>query len=246
VRQDSRFSGRAFDEVAFAMSRDGGRTWPETIRVSQTPVNESNPLRQQAFIPSVVIAGDGTVGVTYYDFRNDVDGVPELTDHWLMRFGKSCSNPRHWKEVRLTEESFDYLEAPEAGGLFLGDYVGPHCYEATPARLLRPVVPGRSGERVLPRRRNPSPGSGRSGGERKVRCSDSSSPCVCLGTRALRAGGPTRVTRSLREDLQALLRPPQSKVRRTDNHGRSTVRFWRGFSPLCSHYGNMLASALLG
>jgi hypothetical protein len=82
VRQDSRFSGRAFDEVAFAMSRDGGRTWPETIRVSQTPVNESNPLRQQAFIPSVVIAGDGTVGVTYYDFRNDVDGAPELTDHW--------------------------------------------------------------------------------------------------------------------------------------------------------------------
>lgn len=42
-----------------------------------------------------------------------------------MRCGRHCSDPRQWrKEVRLTEESFDNLEAPEAGGLFLGDYVG--------------------------------------------------------------------------------------------------------------------------
>jgi hypothetical protein len=73
----------------------------------------------------VAVAGDGTVSVTYYDFRNDVDGAPELADHWLVRCRSRCSDPRRWKnEVRLTDEPFDYLEAPEAGGLFLGDYVG--------------------------------------------------------------------------------------------------------------------------
>ncbi len=56
VWQDSRFSGGAFDEVAFAMSRDGGRSWSETIKVSQTPADPVSPLRQQAFIPSVAVA----------------------------------------------------------------------------------------------------------------------------------------------------------------------------------------------
>jgi hypothetical protein len=67
------------------MSRDGGRNWSETIKVRQTPVDPVSPLRQQAFIPSVVVARDGTVGVSYYDFRNDVDGAPELADHFLVR-----------------------------------------------------------------------------------------------------------------------------------------------------------------
>jgi hypothetical protein len=125
VWQDGRFTGFDFDQIAFSQSTDGGATWSEPIRVNQTPPDEGNPFRQQAFIPSVVVAGNGTVGVTYYDFRNDVDGALELADHWLVRCRNRCSDPRRWRnEVRLTEESFDYLEAPEAGGLFLGDYVG--------------------------------------------------------------------------------------------------------------------------
>jgi hypothetical protein len=125
VWQDSRFSGGAFDEVAFAMSRDGGRSWSETIKVSQTPADPVSPLRQQAFIPSVAVADDGTVGVSYYDFRNDVDGAPELADHFLVRCRSHCADAANWgDESRLTDESFDYLQAPTAGGLFLGDYVG--------------------------------------------------------------------------------------------------------------------------
>lgn len=125
VWQDARFSGFDYDEVALAMSRDGGRTWSETIKVNQTPFDPVNPLRQQAFIPSVAVARDGTVGVTYYDFRNDVDGAPELADHFLVRCQSSCADAARWgHEARLTDESFDYLQAPTAGGLFLGDYVG--------------------------------------------------------------------------------------------------------------------------
>jgi hypothetical protein len=125
VWQDPRFSDGAFDEVAFAMSRDGGQSWSETIKVSQTPVDPVSPLRQQAFLPSVAVAGDGTVGVSYYDFRNDVDGAPELADHFLVRCRSRCADAASWgHEVRLTDQSFDYLQAPTAGGLFLGDYVG--------------------------------------------------------------------------------------------------------------------------
>ena len=58
------------DNIAFSMSTDGGRTWSPTIKVNQTPTNEPN-YDQQAFTPSVDVASDGTVTVSYYDFRNN-------------------------------------------------------------------------------------------------------------------------------------------------------------------------------
>ena len=125
VWQDARFSDFFFDEVAFSMSKNRGRTWSETIKISQTPPNPVSPLRQQAFIPTVAVARDGTVGVTYYDFRNDVDRAPELADHFLLRCRADCADPASWgDELRLTNRSFNYLQAPTAGGLFLGDYTG--------------------------------------------------------------------------------------------------------------------------
>ena len=125
VWQDVRFNN--IEEVAFSMSTDGGFTWSEPIKINQTP--ENIPLlRRQAFLPSVAVNGQGVVGVTYYDFRNDIDsGVPvELADHWFVYCEANCSDPASWmsNELRLTDESFDYVPAPFAGGLFLGDYVG--------------------------------------------------------------------------------------------------------------------------
>lgn len=124
VWQDARFSG--FDEVAFSMSLDGGLTWSTPVKVNQTPDTPGNQLRQQAFLPSVE-AANGVVGVTYYDFRND-DGSGELADHWFASCDANamdCSDPANWGgENRLTDASFDYLQAPFANGLFLGDYVG--------------------------------------------------------------------------------------------------------------------------
>lgn len=128
VWQDSRFTG--FDQVAFIMSEDGGLTWSTPIKVNQTPANADNPLRQQAFIPSVAVSDDGTVVVTYYDFRFDVEG-PELADHFAVHChpgSEDCSDADSWTdagdEVTLTDTSFDILQAPVARELFLGDYVG--------------------------------------------------------------------------------------------------------------------------
>jgi hypothetical protein len=126
VWQDVRFNG--IEEVAFSMSTDDGFTWSEPIKINQTPANNDNPLRQQAFLPSVAVNGQGVVGVTYYDFRNDIDAgtLVELADHWFVYCEDDCSDPASWvnHEIRLTDDSFDYAQAPFAGGLFLGDYVG--------------------------------------------------------------------------------------------------------------------------
>jgi hypothetical protein len=124
VWQDARFSGFQFDEVAFSMSADGGLTWSAPTKVNRTPVNTTNPLRQQAFLPSVAVTADGTVVVTYYDFRND-GSVGELADHFAVHCHAPCPGGSSFdSEVRVTDTSFDILNAPVARGLFLGDYVG--------------------------------------------------------------------------------------------------------------------------
>jgi hypothetical protein len=124
VWQDSRFSGFRFDEVAFSMSTDGGLTWTAPTKVNRTPATPANPLRQQAFLPSVAVLGDGTVVVTYYDFRND-NNTGELADYFAVHCHAPCSGGASFEEeVELTDASFDILNAPVARGLFLGDYMG--------------------------------------------------------------------------------------------------------------------------
>ena len=128
VWQDTRFSG--VDEIALSMSTNGGRTWSAPIKVSQTP-RSSVALNQQAFVPNVRVADDGTVAVTYYDFRNNdaSPGVP--TDYWIVHCHAGtadCSQAENWgAEARLSPASFDIEQAPAARGpfgYFLGEYEG--------------------------------------------------------------------------------------------------------------------------
>jgi hypothetical protein len=119
------------DGIRFSQSTDGGATWSPPVQINQTPVNATNPCRQQAFIPAVVAAGDGTVVVTYYDFRNDTNTPTgfEATDYFALfckpTGPKPCSTASNWKnEARLTDNSFNILDAPVARGHFLGDYMG--------------------------------------------------------------------------------------------------------------------------
>ncbi len=129
VWEDARFSNFQYNEVAFSMSSDGGFTWSTPIRVNQTPFNMA-PLNRQAFYPVIAVAPNGTIGVTYYDFRfNDSNpGVP--TDYWLVQCHLTSStmptNPASWgSELRLTTSSFN-LEAMQfaVDGYWPGDYFG--------------------------------------------------------------------------------------------------------------------------
>jgi hypothetical protein len=127
--QDNRFAG--VDQIAFSMSTDGGNSWSKPIKVSQTPPS-SSVANEQAWVPAVEVAADGTIAVTYYDFRfNTADpGVP--TDAWLVHCHPSatttCAKAADWgNEMRLTDSSFDLEQLPSARGpfgYFVGDYEG--------------------------------------------------------------------------------------------------------------------------
>ena len=120
VWQDGRFSDFRHNGIAFSSSADGGFTWSTPARVNQTPLNIA-PGNQQAFTPSVHVADDGTIGVTYYDLRNNTrDPVTLPTDYWLV---SSRDAGETWTETHIAGP-FDITTAPVAGGYFLGDYQG--------------------------------------------------------------------------------------------------------------------------
>jgi hypothetical protein len=113
VWQDARFSGGARDGIAASQSSDGGLTWSAPVQINGDPL-------VPAFTASVHVRRDGTVGVTYHDFRsNTADPATLPTDTWLVRSRDGVT----WRESRVSKP-FDMAKAPVAGGLFVGDYQG--------------------------------------------------------------------------------------------------------------------------
>jgi hypothetical protein len=111
VWQDARFSGGARDGIAFSTSTDAGLTWSAPVQVNRDP-------GVPAFVPSVAYRSDGTVGVTYYDLRNNTLSAATLpTDYWLVRSPDGAD----WTESHVAGP-FDLAIASNAEGLFLGDY----------------------------------------------------------------------------------------------------------------------------
>jgi hypothetical protein len=114
VWADGRFSGGARPDVVLSRSADDGRTGSTPVKVNQTPVPAA------AFNPAVEVSSDSTVGVEYYDFRNNTaaPGVP--TDVFLAHSHNLGST---WSEQHIGGP-FDMENAPFARGYFLGDYQG--------------------------------------------------------------------------------------------------------------------------
>ncbi|MEU8843834.1 sialidase family protein [Streptomyces roseus] len=109
------FSGGTFDSVQLVRSTDGGRTWgaPELISPKGVP----------AFSPSVAVDERGTLALTYYDLRHLEPG-----DTTTLPTAYQLATLPHGNTERRTERQisriFDWLQAPYAGGYFLGDYQG--------------------------------------------------------------------------------------------------------------------------
>jgi hypothetical protein len=111
--QDARFSTGPHDGIAFSRSLDGGLTWSTPVGINAVP-------GVPAFEPSIAIRSDGTMGISYYDFRNNTASPATLpTDYWITRSGDGIV----WRETHVSG-SFDLDVAPVAEGLFLGDYQG--------------------------------------------------------------------------------------------------------------------------
>jgi hypothetical protein len=102
--------------VELTHSVDGGRTWSAPTRVNQVA---SGP----AFTPSISVDARGTVSITYYDLRYPTAGKTTTlpTAAWLVTFPRGAENR---PTERRISHVFDWLQAPYAGGHFLGDYEG--------------------------------------------------------------------------------------------------------------------------
>jgi hypothetical protein len=109
---DARFAATGAASVNAAVSNDGGRTWSAPVKVPP------GATARYAFTPSVAISRSGTIGVSYYGMT--VSRGRLLTD----RYQATSSDGMTWREQRLTDISFDLSFAPDAFGLFLGDYAG--------------------------------------------------------------------------------------------------------------------------
>jgi hypothetical protein len=127
VWQDGRFSFFNHDAIAFSMSTNGGLSWSTPIKINRTPARKRS-LNKQAFTPSVAVAADGTIGVSYYDFRHNDRRKSLRTEYFLVHCHpptSSCAQRRGWhNEIRLTDRPFDLRRAPFARGYFVGDYEG--------------------------------------------------------------------------------------------------------------------------
>ena len=128
VWQDASLNSGSADAIALSQSLDGGVTWSTPIKVNKTPTNIASG-NQQAFTASVDVSANGTVAVTYYDFRSNTAAAPLLTEYFIVHCHPStpttCTSPAGWgDEQALTNGPFDMRQAPFAGGFFTGDYEG--------------------------------------------------------------------------------------------------------------------------
>ena len=103
-----------FSTILVARSEDAGLHW----RAPQVVVRE----KPQAFLPTLAVAGDATVGVLWFDVRHFAPGSARLdTDVW---FSTSRNRGASWTE-RHAAGPFDLRSAPGGSlGPFIGDYMG--------------------------------------------------------------------------------------------------------------------------
>jgi hypothetical protein len=112
-------NGKVHSTMVFTQSTDGGLTWSPLARIDKSGDS-------RAFVPSIAVASDGTVGVTYYDFRSNTPAPGALTDQWIVHCHPGladCTDPANWTENHVFGP-FDLENAATAGGYFLGDYEG--------------------------------------------------------------------------------------------------------------------------
>jgi len=71
----------------------------------------------------VHVAADGTLGVTYYDFRNNTPAAGVPTDYWLVHCHAGCTN-RAIGRRRTSPDPSTWRRRRWRAGSFVGDYEG--------------------------------------------------------------------------------------------------------------------------
>lgn len=114
--QDARFNGGAHDGIVLSQSSDGGLTWSAPAQINSTP-------SVAAFSPKVQVLPNGTIGVSYYDFRpNTSDAGTLFTDYWLTDSSDGVTWGEHQIAGPFDLDFAPLTTSPAPGGYFLGDY----------------------------------------------------------------------------------------------------------------------------
>jgi hypothetical protein len=119
-------SGRAIDlvwseipskrraSIRLMRSADDGKHWTGAMTVAN--------VRAQAFTPTIAVAPDGTLAVTWYNLLQDKPHDKQLTATW--RFARSTDAGHTWRQQQLGPP-FDLRRAVAPNGnLRLGEYFG--------------------------------------------------------------------------------------------------------------------------
>jgi hypothetical protein len=95
-------------------SDDHGRSWGSPTRVVSTSSG-------QPFVPQIAVAGDGRVGVTWYQVSGANSDDQLATETW---FAWSSDRGRSWQSLRLAGPFDLHTAKLTDGGDFVGDYEG--------------------------------------------------------------------------------------------------------------------------
>jgi hypothetical protein len=104
--------GDAF--LSVVRSDDGGTSWGSPTRVVSTSSG-------QPFVPQIAVAGDGRVGVTWYQISGTRTDDQLGTEAW---FAWSADRGRSWQSLRLAGPFDLHTAKLTDGGDFVGDYEG--------------------------------------------------------------------------------------------------------------------------
>jgi hypothetical protein len=108
----------ARNDMLYASTSTGGGlpgTWSAPVRVNP-------PDAKAAFTAAITVNGRGQVGVAYYDLTPPLTSTDILlTDTWFV---KTKGPGLNFGARKLIGGPYNMLAAPEAGGFFVGDYIG--------------------------------------------------------------------------------------------------------------------------
>jgi len=76
-------------------------------------------VESRVFLPTVAVASNGVIGVTWYDFRNLIGKTRLTTDAWLAW---SNDEGAAWRTLHLAGPFDLHTAHLSSDGLFLGDY----------------------------------------------------------------------------------------------------------------------------
>jgi hypothetical protein len=119
VVQDELNRRYGFADVLLSRSTDGGTTWSAPVRVNDNPEPGPSGLGTDQYQPGVAVDNAGTVGVCFYDRREDAHNF--LIDRFCA---VSTDAGASWTNIRMTTKNFAAVPGQDflLDVFYMGDY----------------------------------------------------------------------------------------------------------------------------